>query len=397
VRGTVRRVVWFVADRPVRVAAWARLVRFRVSFPPGLRLVAFFDDTDARFVGRRVVGFLTDAREDAAFFVATRRAGGVRLTDELCFVGCRVVGFLTDAREDAAFFVATRRAGGVRLTDELFFGPAFLLTGAPRAPVVLRGVDDFVPEARPPVLRARVGCRVVTDRARLRPTMLRAPGPGIRLVCSPVFQRTVIIAPFTDVTTPALGPALDVTSTRSPTTAITSSSRKSARVWPERATSTSHPGHFEARRQASARSASGCRPDPIGTEFDRRNAKANRGCMIEPAAAGNEARPDRSCAGQHSVRTFGVGCGHEVPEVVSPWPSRNSPGTEDNGGTVGSPMRRPAFFGTSDDSNVCDDDDGTTKDASSGKRCRIYWHGEILRHPDDAPARYRTARPIWIP
>jgi hypothetical protein len=194
-RGTVRRAVFFAADRRVRVDVFALLVRLPVFFTARFRLAAFFDDTD--------VGFL----------------------------GCRVVGFLTDAREGATFFVAADLADRVRLTDDVaFFGPAFL-AGARRDAVVLFAAEDFAPEARLAVLtRARVVCPVDTDRVRLRPTTLRTPGPGIRLVCSPVFQRTVIIEPFTEVTTPARGPDLDVTSTRSPTTVIGSSSRKSARV-----------------------------------------------------------------------------------------------------------------------------------------------------------------------
>jgi hypothetical protein len=216
-RGTVRRAVFFVADRPVRVGFWATLVLLRVVFA-AFRLAAFLVDTDVAFVARRVVGFLIDAREDATFFVDT----------DVPFVARRVVGFLADAREDATFFVDTDLAGGVRLTDEVaFFGPAFLFAVAAREVLARCLVDAFPPEARPPAFtRARLVCRAVTDRVRLRPTMLRTPGPGIRLVCSPVFQRTVSIAPFTDVTTPARGPDLDVTSTRSPTTAIRSSSRK---------------------------------------------------------------------------------------------------------------------------------------------------------------------------
>jgi len=179
-----RAVFFFVADRPVRVDVWT--TRLLVPFFTALfRLAAFFDA-------------------------------------DVGFAGCRVDGFLTDVREVAAFFVATDLVRGVCLTDELaFFSPALRVAGARRAAVAFVGVDDFAADARLSAFpRARVVCPVVTDRARLRPTTLSAPGPGIRLVCSPVFQRIVIIAPFTDVTTPARGPDLDVTTTRSPTTAI---------------------------------------------------------------------------------------------------------------------------------------------------------------------------------
>jgi hypothetical protein len=180
-------------------------VLLRVFFVARLRLVAFFDDTDVGFVVRRVVGFLTVERGDATLFFETDLADGGRFTDEVVFLADEVV----------------------------FFCPAFFFAVPAREALAVRGVDAFAPAARPRAFtRARLVVRVAAERARLRPTMLRTPGPGIRLVCSPVFQRTVSIAPFTDVTTPARGPDLDVTSTRSPTTAIRSSSRKSARVCP---------------------------------------------------------------------------------------------------------------------------------------------------------------------
>jgi hypothetical protein len=188
-RDAGRRPVFLVADRPVLVDVWALPRLFAVFLTTLLRAAAFFDDADLGVV--------------AFFFLE----------------------LLIDAFDAAPFFVPADLAGEVRLTDELVFARAAFFTGLRREVATRRAVEDFAARARLPVpARARGVRPVVTEPARLRPTTLRTPGPGIRLVCSPVLQRTVIIEPFTDVTNPARGPDLDVTSTRSPTTAMRSSS-----------------------------------------------------------------------------------------------------------------------------------------------------------------------------
>ena len=63
--------------------------------------------------------------------------------------------------------------------------------------------------------------RVRADGVRRRlATTLRTPGPGMRLVSSPVSHRTVLMAPLTAVTTPGRGTPFDATAIRSPTSAI---------------------------------------------------------------------------------------------------------------------------------------------------------------------------------
>jgi len=153
------------------------------------------------------VAFRAAAVFDAADFVVTRRF---------------FVAFLTAAFTPAPFFAATDVAGAARLTDDLVLVTARLRAGVRVDVAFLRIAGDFAaPARRPP--RAGFVAAVDTDRARLRPTTRRTPGPGIRLVSSPVLQRTLIIEPFTAVTNPSRARELDVTSTRSPTTAIWSS------------------------------------------------------------------------------------------------------------------------------------------------------------------------------
>jgi len=55
------------------------------------------------------------------------------------------------------------------------------------------------------------------DRFGVLPTTVSVPGPGIRLVSSPVSHRTRSRLPLVDTTTPSLGPDLDATDTLSPT------------------------------------------------------------------------------------------------------------------------------------------------------------------------------------
>jgi hypothetical protein len=172
---------------------------------------------------------LSGVRLVPAFFVAVRFGVAVRLTGALVLV---LAGFFAAAwrvEVAAGFFVAARRfevaprfGVAVRLTGALVLVLAGLFTAARRfeAAVPFR-FDDFEARLSWPV-RART--RLVPPLPR-RLTTLRTPGPGTKLVSSPVLQRTSIIGPFTAVTTPDRGPAFDDTSIRSPTAAMSPPSR----------------------------------------------------------------------------------------------------------------------------------------------------------------------------
>jgi hypothetical protein len=185
-RDTTRPLFFFVADRPFRVDALSLRVFLAAFLTVVFRAAALFDAAGFVAACRFFVDFLTVVFAALRFFAATDFAGAVRLAGTLVLVagrfrgGLRVeVDFLRVEGDFAAFTPVPRRAGFVRTVD--------------------------------------------TDEVRLRLTTLRTPGPGIRLVSSPVLQRTRIIEPFTAVTNPARAREFEVTSTRSPTTAIWSS------------------------------------------------------------------------------------------------------------------------------------------------------------------------------
>ncbi|MGO9873766.1 MAG: hypothetical protein ACLPVY_08190 [Acidimicrobiia bacterium] len=158
----------------------------------------------------------------AAFLTAAFRAAAVFDAADLV-VTCRFFfGFLTAAFTAVPFFAGPDFAVAARLTDDLVLVAARFRAGLRVEVAFLRVAGDFAVRTRPPP-RARFVAALDTDPERLRPTTLRTPGPGIRLVSSPVLQRTLIIEPFTAVTNPTRVRELEVTSTRSPTTAIWSS------------------------------------------------------------------------------------------------------------------------------------------------------------------------------
>jgi hypothetical protein len=171
----------------------------RSVFFAGLFLVDFF------------AAFRFRARAARAFVAA---AGRRRV---LALVFPRFVA-LTVALLVPAFFVAVRFGVPVRLTGDLVLILAGFVAAARRFEVAVRfRFDDFEAdfEARlcvPVRARTRLLPGVDTDR-RWRPfTTLRTPGPGTKLVSSPVLQRTMIKRPFTAVTAPERGPAFDDTS-----------------------------------------------------------------------------------------------------------------------------------------------------------------------------------------
>jgi hypothetical protein len=117
-----------------------------------------------------------------------------------------------------AFFVAVRFGVEVRLTGALFLVLAGFFAAARLFEVAVRfRFDDFEAdfEARlcvPVRARTRLVPGVDTDLLPRPFTTLRTPGPGTKLVSSPVLQRTMIIGPLTAVTTPDRSPAFDDTS-----------------------------------------------------------------------------------------------------------------------------------------------------------------------------------------
>jgi len=120
--------------------------------------------------------------------------------------------FLSVARLDEAPLATGLLPTGAFLATGLLPTGAFLATPL-REPAAL----VFLAAAVGPEVVGRV-CEDGVRRWLV--TTLRTPGPGMRLVSTPVSHRTVIMAPLTAVTTPNRGFPLDATAIRSPTSAI---------------------------------------------------------------------------------------------------------------------------------------------------------------------------------
>lgn len=126
--------------------------------------------------------------------------------------------FLPVVRLDEVPLVTLFLPGAAFLPGATFLAAtAFLAPPSRELAAIVRLVAFVAPEV--------AGALGADGTRRPLATTLSTPGPGMMLVSPPESHRTLIMTPFMPVTTPERGTPLDVTAIRSPTCAISISSK----------------------------------------------------------------------------------------------------------------------------------------------------------------------------